>query len=405
MRSLSGTLCIASAAERNARRPTSRQDPAALLRDFASRRGLGHELRRRERREGAALVHQRVERAGFDDPALVEHQDEIGVADGGEPMRDDEGGAPAPRRFERLLQPGLGARRRARWSPRRAPGSAGPSAARARSRAAGARRPRDCARARRRSVASPCGWRRDEIVGLRRARARARSPPRSRRACRCADSPRSSARAGTAPGTRRRYWRAGRRSVMSRMSRPSIVMRPAAGSNDAMQQRQRGRLARSGRADERDRAPGRRLESHVARAPRARRHRKSRRPRSGRRRRAARPRPRRGGRRRSGSASSTSKNCWICGAWPNMKLTKPTICSSRPIRSVARLMNATIWPIVVAPCMSSQTPTRKIASSDSVELARVATMAIAHQVSTGNCAREQPLAHLRAGRALRPRRA
>ena len=42
--------------------------------------------------------------------------------------------------------------------------------------------------------------------------------------------------------------------------------------------------------------------------------------------------------------------------------------------------------------MSSQTPATKIASSASVALARVATLASAHQVSTGNCAREQPRA-------------
>ena len=64
-----------------------------------------------------------------------------------------------------------------------------------------------------------------------------------------------------------------------------------------------------------------------------------------------------------GRASITSKNCASFGDWLDMKLTKLTICPSRPISMVARLMNATIWPTVVNPRISSQTPVTSIATS------------------------------------------
>ena len=69
-----------------------------------------------------------------------------------------------------------------------------------------------------------------------------------------------------------------------------------------------------------------------------------------------------------------------------MKLTKATICSSRPTSMVAKPMKVTISPTVVRPCIRSQVPTTKIASTVSVAEARVATVATAHQDSTGSCA-------------------
>ncbi len=53
---------------------------------------------------------------------------------------------------------------------------------------------------------------------------------------------------------------------------------------------------------------------------------------------------------------------------------------------VAKPMKVTISPTVVWPCISSQVPTMKISSTVSVAEARVATLATAHQDSTGNCA-------------------
>src|SRR5690606_34581968 len=44
----------------------------------------------------------------FDDAPLLDHQDPVGGADGGEPVRDDDGGAPAQRLGQRLLHRGLG---------------------------------------------------------------------------------------------------------------------------------------------------------------------------------------------------------------------------------------------------------------------------------------------------------
>ena len=46
-------------------------------------------------------------------------------------------------------------------------------------------------------------------------------------------------------------------------------------------------------------------------------------------------------------------------------------------------MKATIWPTVVNPCIRSQTPVTRIATSAIVALDRVATVASAHQVRTG----------------------
>src|SRR3954465_12492452 len=68
----------------------------------------GHELRLRQLGEAAALGDELVEGAGLDDPALVEDEDAVGVADRREPVRDDEGGAPLHDLLERELELALG---------------------------------------------------------------------------------------------------------------------------------------------------------------------------------------------------------------------------------------------------------------------------------------------------------
>src|SRR5262245_9352804 len=55
--------------------------------------GRHHELRARQLGEHAVGGHQLLERATLDDVSATEHQDAVGMADGGEPMRDHEGGA------------------------------------------------------------------------------------------------------------------------------------------------------------------------------------------------------------------------------------------------------------------------------------------------------------------------
>ena len=76
----------------------------------------------------------------------------------------------------------------------------------------------------------------------------------------------------------------------------------------------------------------------------------------------------------------------IFGACMKMKLTKLTTCSSRATSMVAMLMKVTISPTVVRPCMNSQVPTTKIARTVRVAEARVPIAAIAHQDRTGFCA-------------------
>ena len=58
----------------------------------------------------AAEPHQLVEGPALDDAAALEHQDAGGVADGGEPVRDHEGGAAFHHLGERGLHLGLGQR-------------------------------------------------------------------------------------------------------------------------------------------------------------------------------------------------------------------------------------------------------------------------------------------------------
>ena len=67
---------------RQGRRPTRRRGAGAAL-----------ELRLVERRVGAALRHQGGVVAGLDDAAFFHHGDQIGLLHGGQPVRDDDGGA------------------------------------------------------------------------------------------------------------------------------------------------------------------------------------------------------------------------------------------------------------------------------------------------------------------------
>ncbi len=69
-----------------------------------------HELRLHQLGEKAAAALQLVERAGLDDAAILKHQDAGGAAHGGEPVRDDEGGAALHHFVERSGDPRLGHR-------------------------------------------------------------------------------------------------------------------------------------------------------------------------------------------------------------------------------------------------------------------------------------------------------
>ena len=159
-------------------------------------------------------------------------------------------------------------------------------------------------------------------------------------------------------------------SVMSRMSIPSMMMRPSVGIEHAMQQAERRRFARAGRADERDGLAGPRREGDVAQREAGARHRRSSHARRRRRPRGGRCRSRPGGRRRRAACREWRRIRRSCGASRNSTLTKPTICSSRPISMVAKLMKATISPMVARPCRCSQVPSRKMTSSVSVAEAR-----------------------------------
>ena len=58
--------------------------------------------------EQPLVRHQLAERPALHDPPGIEHQDAVGVGDRGQPMRDDEGGAPGPQPVQRALDAGLG---------------------------------------------------------------------------------------------------------------------------------------------------------------------------------------------------------------------------------------------------------------------------------------------------------
>src|SRR5262249_16300870 len=73
--------------------------------------GLGHhELGAGELGEMAALLHQFVEIAAFDDVPAFEYQDAGGVADGSEPVRDHECGTALHDLVKRRLHLGFGQR-------------------------------------------------------------------------------------------------------------------------------------------------------------------------------------------------------------------------------------------------------------------------------------------------------
>ncbi len=110
---------------------------------------------RGQRRVAAVVVEQVVVGAGLHDAAVVEHRDPVGVADGGEPVGDGQRGAAGGEARRTPAARPARSRCRARWWPRRAPGSAGCAAACARSRGAGARRRRSGVRAGRRRCRSP----------------------------------------------------------------------------------------------------------------------------------------------------------------------------------------------------------------------------------------------------------
>ena len=61
-----------------------------------------------QRGEAAIVGGKLVEPAGFDDAALVHEDDAVGVAHGGEPVRDDEGGAAIAQLVDRQLDALLG---------------------------------------------------------------------------------------------------------------------------------------------------------------------------------------------------------------------------------------------------------------------------------------------------------
>ena len=58
---------------------------------------------------GPAHLQQFVVRARFDDAARLHHEDGVGVADGGEPVGDDEAGAAGAQVGHGVLDEGLGA--------------------------------------------------------------------------------------------------------------------------------------------------------------------------------------------------------------------------------------------------------------------------------------------------------
>ena len=137
--------------------------------------------------------------AALDDPAVVEDGDLVGVADGREPVRDGDRGAALRQGVERLPAPRARSRCRARWWPRRAPGSAGRAAGCGRSRSAASRRRRTGGRASRPWCRSRRAARRSGRGSGPRGR-RPRSRRRWRRGGRSGGSPARWCAAGRSPG-------------------------------------------------------------------------------------------------------------------------------------------------------------------------------------------------------------
>ena len=96
-----------------ARRPGGRrrlQERRGSRRDPARPRLMRpphHELLAGEVVVEALALHQLVVRAVLDEPALLEHQDQVGVADRAQAVRDDEGRAPFEQRVHVLLHDAL----------------------------------------------------------------------------------------------------------------------------------------------------------------------------------------------------------------------------------------------------------------------------------------------------------
>ena len=97
------------------------------------------------------LRDELVVRALFDDDALVHDDDEIGVADRRQPVRDHERRAAGHQLVDAAPRSGPRLRGRRARSPRRGSGSPGRARARGQTRRAGARPPRSSLRVRRRA--------------------------------------------------------------------------------------------------------------------------------------------------------------------------------------------------------------------------------------------------------------
>ena len=75
--------------------------------------------------EDAAAADQLGVGAGLDDPAVVEDEDAVGVAQGGQAVGDEDHGAVGPGGVDRLLDQPLADVVQGARSPRRGSGSAG----------------------------------------------------------------------------------------------------------------------------------------------------------------------------------------------------------------------------------------------------------------------------------------
>ena len=171
------------------------------------------------------------------------------------------------------------------------------------------------------------------------------------------------------------------------MSRPSTSDAARLGIAQPLQQRQRRRLARAGRADQRHRLAGRHLEIEIEHALRAGAvaeadvleldvalH-------------VARAAPRRLRSVIASLVSSSWKNERSVGACMKMRVTKPDSRSSLPISSCEKPTKLTISPTRgLALRRDSIAPIANTATIVTVEAERVRIVSRPHQVSTGYCA-------------------
>ena len=203
-----------------------RARPGPLVRDYRGGQAPARELRVVEPGVGAVGREQLVVGALLDDRAVLHHQDQVGVADRGEPVGDDERRAVGAQRGHRVLEQQLGAGvdrggRLVEDQQRRV----GQERARDRDQLALPRRQvgallvDDACRSRRAASAR---------TGRRTSPGRPRAPPPrsrpgARRRC-CRGSCRRRARCPAAPC---RSGRAARARGIAVMSTPSRVIRPA----------------------------------------------------------------------------------------------------------------------------------------------------------------------------------